>query len=145
MLRVVDLDGSIDFFCTALGLCEVKWIENPAGRFTLVFLAATKDSNRLKADLSRPAPTIELTHNWDGDLLGENRFFGHLAFEDDNSYETCVRLQENGVLISRPPRDGQMAFMRSPDHQSIELLQKGDPLAAQEPWSSMPKVPSRSW
>ena len=138
MVRVSDLDASLAFYCGKLGLEEIRRMDNPAGRFTLVFLAAPEDSARAKAER---APLLELTYNWDGDEdHGEARYFGHLAYEVDDIYATCQRLMDKGVTINRPPRDGRMAFVRSPDNISIELLQKGDSLPAAEPWSSMPNT-----
>lgn len=139
MVRVTDLEESLEFYCTHLGLTEVRRVHNEAGRFTLVFLAARDDLPTAKA---QQAPLIELTYNWpDTDGTQEEytggRNFGHLAFRVDNIYATCQRLQEAGVVINRPPRDGHMAFVRSPDNISIELLQAGDPLPPQEPWVSM--------
>jgi len=137
MVRVQDLDQSLRFYCGKLGLEEIRRMENPAGRFTLVFLVAPGDETRAKAER---APLIELTYNWDKEEYGSGRNFGHLAFEVDDIYATCQRLKEAGVTINRPPRDGQMAFVRSPDNISIELLQKGPALAAAEPWASMPNM-----
>ena len=137
MVRVHDLDQSLDFYCGKLGLEEVRRMENPAGRFTLVFLAAPADETRAKAER---APLIELTYNWDKEEYGSGRNFGHLAFEVDDIYATCLRLKEGGVTINRPPRDGHMAFVRSPDNISIELLQKGPALPSAEPWASMPNT-----
>ena len=134
MVRVADLDGAIDFYCGKLGLVEVKRRENEKGRFTLVFLAAPDDVARARTDA---APLVELTYNWDPEAYAGGRNFGHLAYEVDDIYATCARLAGAGVIINRPPRDGQMAFVRSPDGISIELLQKGAPLAPQEPWASM--------
>lgn len=128
MVRVSDLDASLDFYCNKLGLRELSRRDNESGRFTLVFLAAEGDENA----------QIELTHNWDPETYGEGRNFGHLAYRVNNIYDLCASLQEKGVTINRPPRDGRMAFIRSPDNISIELLQAGDPLPAQEPWLSMP-------
>ena len=127
MVRVSDLDRSIDFYCNKLGLEELRRYDNENGRFTLVFLAAPGDSEA----------QVELTYNWDPEAYGEGRNFGHLAYRVDNIYETCQRLMDGGVTINRPPRDGHMAFVRSPDNISIELLQKGDSLPPQEPWASM--------
>ena len=129
MVRVKDLDASLDFYCNKLGLEEVDRYENEGGRFTLVFLGA-KDN---------PESQVELTYNWDGDdaLPDDSRHFGHLAYTVENIYETCKMLQENGITINRPPRDGYMAFIRSPDNVSVELLQEGDRLEPQEPWASM--------
>ncbi len=137
MVRVSDLEASLDFYCGKLGLREVRRADYPQGRFTLVFLAAPEDEAEAR---ERRAPLIELTWNWDPEDYGEGRNFGHLAFEVDNIYETCARLRDAGVTINRPPRDGRMAFIRSPDNISIELLQKGEALAPQEPWASMENV-----
>lgn len=134
MVRVSDLDRSLAFYCALLGLIEVRRMESRAGRFTLVFLAAPNDQERAK---SERAPLIELTYNWDKENYGSDRNFGHLAFEVDDIYAVCERLQSAGVTINRPPRDGRMAFVRSPDNISIELLQKGAALPAREPWASM--------
>ena len=130
MVRVTDLDASIDFYCNKLGLEELRRIDNEAGRFTLVFLAAPGDS----------AAQVELTHNWDPEVLGGGRNFGHLAYAVDDIYGLCQRLLDGGVVINRPPRDGHMAFVRSPDNVSVELLQKGTPLPPREPWRSMPNT-----
>lgn len=127
MVRVSDIDASLKFYCDQLGLVELRRSENEKGRFTLVFLAAPGDD----------AAQVELTHNWDPEEYGEGRNFGHLAYLVDDIYATCQRLMDAGVTINRPPRDGHMAFVRSPDNISIELLQKGDSLAPQEPWASM--------
>jgi len=137
MVRISDLDVSLDFYCRKLGLIEVKRQENEKGRFTLIFLSAPADVEHAKA---AHAPLLELTYNWDPQEYTEGRNFGHLAYSVQNIYETCQRLQDLGVVINRPPRDGYMAFIRSPDNISIELLQKGDPLPAQEPWASAPNV-----
>ena len=134
MVRVSDLDESLDFYCNKLGLIEFSRKDNEKGRFTLIFLCAPEDKNL--AEESRK-PLIELTYNWDKEEYTGGRNFGHLAFKVDNIYETCKKLQDNGVVINRPPRDGYMAFINSPDGISIELLQKGDSLESQEPWSSM--------
>lgn len=134
MVRVSDLVRSLAFYCALLGLIEVRRMESRAGRFTLVFLAAPNDQERAK---SERAPLIELTYNWDKENYGSDRNFGHLAFEVDDIYAVCERLQSAGVTINRPPRDGRMAFVRSPDNISIELLQKGAALPAREPWASM--------
>ena len=134
MVRVGDLDKSLDFYCNKLGLEEIRRIDNPAGRFTLVFLAAPGDKSRAEGER---APLLELTYNWDPEDYGSGRNFGHLAFEVDDIYALCARLKEQGVIINRPPRDGHMAFVRSPDAISIEILQKGGALAPQEPWASM--------
>lgn len=127
MVRVSDLDASLDFYCSKLGLKEIQRKENDKGRFTLVFLAAPGDEDA----------QIELTWNWDPEPLSGGRNFGHLAYRVDNIYDTCQRLMDEGVTINRPPRDGRMAFVRSPDEISIELLQAGDPLPPREPWQSM--------
>ncbi len=137
MVRVTDLERSLDFYCAKLGLVEVERHDVPAGRYTLVFLAAPGDAEAARA---RRAPCVELTHNWDPETYGEGRNFGHLAYEVDDIYAVCQRLQDGGVTINRPPRDGRMAFVRSPDNISVELLQKGAALATAEPWSSMPNV-----
>ena len=134
MIRVADLDAALDFWVTKLGLVETRRIEVAAGRFTLVFLAAPKDETRAKAERS---PEIELTWNWDAETYTGGRNFGHVAYKVDDIYETCARLQAAGVVINRPPRDGYMAFVKSPDGISIELLQEGDPKPAGEPWASM--------
>lgn len=134
MVRVSDLAQSLDFYCGKLGLVEVRRVDNPAGRFTLVFLSAPADREHAA---EAKAPLIELTHNWDPEDYGGGRNFGHLAFEVDDIYATCARLQAGGVTINRPPRDGRMAFVRSPDNISIELLQRGASLAPAEPWTSM--------
>ena len=130
MVRVSDLDSALGFYCGALGLEEVSRFDNPAGRFTLVFLAAPGDGTA----------QVELTHNWDPQAYDGGRNFGHLAYAVDNIYETVQRLVDHGVTINRPPRDGHMAFVRSPDNISIELLQRGDALAPAEPWASMANV-----
>ena len=128
MLRISDIESSIKFYCDGLGLEEVRRVEVKEGRFTLIFLAAQGDESS----------QVELTYNWDGDDLGEgSRNFGHLAYHVDDIYEACSRLKDIGVTINRPPRDGHMAFVRSPDNVSIELLQKGLPLKPKEPWISM--------
>jgi len=142
MIRISDVDASLKFFCEGLGLKEVQRKDVEAGRFTLIFLATPDDIARsgLKGD-ERPLPgglpMIELTHNWDEAGYGEGRNFGHMAFRVADVYETCQRLSDMGYTINRPPRDGYMAFVRSPDNISIELLQKGDRQAPQEPWASM--------
>ena len=134
MVRVKDLDAALDFFCDKLGLQEVRRMDSEKGRFTLVFLAAPDDVERAKAD---QAPVVELTYNWDTEDYGGGRNFGHLAYQVDDIYALCQRLQDKGVTINRPPRDGHMAFIRSPDGISIELLQKDGSLEPQEPWASM--------
>ncbi len=142
MLRVRNLDDALDFYCNKLGLREVRRRDSEQGRFTLVFLAAPADENLVEQSkrTGRDAPLIELTYNWDAEDYGEARFFGHLAYEVDDIYALCERLMRAGVTINRPPRDGQMAFVRSPDRQSIELLQKGEALPPREPWKSMPNT-----
>jgi lactoylglutathione lyase len=137
MVRVTNLDESLDFYCTKLGLVEVKRTENEKGRYTLVFLAAPGDVEQAKKS---QAPLLELTYNWDPQSYTGGRNFGHLAYRVDNIYDTCLRLGRAGVVMNRPPRDGHMAFIRSPDNISIELLQKGDPLPLQEPWVSAQNV-----
>ncbi|WP_374569986.1 VOC family protein [Phenylobacterium sp.] len=137
MVRVADLDASLDFYCNKLGLREVRRFDNPGGRFTLVFLCAPEDVGRAAEDM---APLVELTFNWDPEAYGGGRNFGHLAYAVDDIYETCQRLMDGGVTINRPPRDGHMAFVRSPDGISIELLQAGESKAPAEPWASMPNV-----
>ena len=134
MVRVSDLQASLEFYCDALGLVETSRTESEAGRFTLIFLAAPEDLHLAK---SSGAPLLELTYNWDTETYNGGRNFGHLAFRVDDIYATCAKLAEAGVRINRPPRDGHMAFVRSPDNISIELLQRGDRLPAQEPWASM--------
>ena len=131
MIRVSDIEESLNFYCGQLGLKEVRRYDNDQGRFTLIFLTAPDDESA----------QIELTYNWDGDNLGDgSRNFGHLAYSVDNIYETCTHLLNSGVIINRPPRDGYMAFIRSPDNISIELLQKGEALSPQEPWLSMKNI-----
>jgi lactoylglutathione lyase len=134
MVRVGDLDRALDFYCTKFGLVETRRVENEKGRYTLVFLAAPGDVERARE--SR-APLLELTYNWDEKEYGGGRNFGHLAYRVDDIYATCQRLMDQGVTINRPPRDGYMAFVRSPDGISIELLQRGEPKPPLEPWSSM--------
>jgi len=134
MVRVKDLDQSLDFYCNKLGLVEVHRMENDKGRFTLVFLAAPEDAEAAK---EKKAPLVELTYNWDMEDYDGGRNFGHLAYLVDDIYATCQKLKDAGVVINRPPRDGHMAFVRSPDNISIELLQKGERLAPAEPWASM--------
>jgi lactoylglutathione lyase len=130
MVRVTDIGQSLDFYVNKLGLREVRRMDRPEGRYTLVFLAAPGDESA----------QVELTYNWDPESYGEGRNFGHLAYEVDDIYETCQRLLDSGVTINRPPRDGRMAFIRSPDNISIELLQKGAALPQAEPWASMPNT-----
>jgi len=130
MVRVTDLDASLDFYCEKLGLKEIRRVDVESGRFTLVFLAAPGDESA----------QVELTHNWDPEPYDSGRNFGHLAYGVEDIYAICQRLMDAGVSINRPPRDGHMAFIRSPDNISIELLQTGDPLPEQEPWRSMPNL-----
>jgi len=137
MVRVTDLEASLDFYCKTFGLIEMRRVDNEKGRFTLVFLAAPGDEARAREN---KAPLVELTYNWDREDYTGGRNFGHLAYRVDNIYETCQRLMDAGVTINRPPRDGYMAFIRSPDNISIELLQRGEPLAPAEPWASMPNT-----
>jgi lactoylglutathione lyase len=139
MVRVADLDASLDFYCGKLGLVEVSRMENERGRFTLVFLAASGDIDRARATR---APLVELTYNWDPEDYTGGRNFGHFAYRVDDIYALCQRLMDKGVTINRPPRDGFMAFIRSPDGISIELLQRGTPLPTREPWASMPNTGS---
>jgi lactoylglutathione lyase len=127
MVRISDIDASLDFYCNQLGLVELKRYESEKGRFTLIFLAAPGDEDA----------QVELTYNWDPEEYGEGRNFGHLAYRVDDIYALCQKLMDAGVTINRPPRDGHMAFVRSPDNISIELLQKGDALPPKEPWASM--------
>lgn len=139
MVRIEDIDQSLDFFCNKMGMAEVNRMENEAGRFTLIFLAANDDEARGRSDKT---PLLELTYNWpdeDGNVedYQGGRNFGHLAYRVNNIYETCQKLMDQGVTINRPPRDGHMAFIKSPDGISIELLQKGERRAPQEPWASM--------
>jgi lactoylglutathione lyase len=134
MIRIADIDASLDFYCAKLGMVEVRRHESKEGRFTLIFLAAPGDE---ETGRSRKAPLVELTYNWDPETYTGGRNFGHLAFEVDDIYATCQRLMDRGVTINRPPRDGYMAFIKSPDGISIELLQKGDAKAKAEPWASM--------
>ncbi|HEV2082263.1 MAG TPA: VOC family protein [Brevundimonas sp.] len=137
MVRVTDLDASLRFWCDLLGLQEVRRMDNEAGRFTLVFLAAPRDLERSAAERS---PEVELTFNWDPETYSGGRNFGHLAYKVADVYAACERLMAGGVTINRPPRDGHMAFVRSPDGISIELLQEGERLPPAEPWLSMPNV-----
>ncbi|MCJ8141559.1 VOC family protein [Ancylobacter sp. A5.8] len=131
MVRITDIDASLDFYCDKLGLVEVRRRESPQGRFTLIFLAAPGQEGIAE---------LELTYNWDPETYGEGRNFGHLAFRVDDIYATCQKLMDAGITINRPPRDGHMAFVRSPDNISIELLQRDGSLPAQEPWASMPNT-----
>ena len=137
MVRVTDLDQSLDFYCNKLGLQEVRRVENEKGRYTLVFLAASGDIERAR---DTKAPLVELTFNWDPETYTGGRNFGHLAYRVDDIYATCRKLMDAGVTINRPPRDGNMAFVRSPDGISIELLQRGAAKQPQEPWASMPNT-----
>jgi lactoylglutathione lyase len=134
MVRVSDIDASLDFYCNKLGLVEIRRHESEAGRFTLIFLAAPEDKERA---LAEKAPMVELTYNWDPEGYQGGRNFGHLAYVVDDIYELCQSLMDKGVTINRPPRDGYMAFVKSPDGISIELLQKGERLEPAEPWASM--------
>ena len=134
MVRARNLEETLDFYCNKLGLVEVRRYDSEAGRFTLVFLAAPGDAQRAEAESS---PLVEITWNWDPEEYDGGRNFGHLAYQVDDIYALCDKLQQGGVTINRPPRDGHMAFVRSPDGISIELLQAGDPLPPQEPWASM--------
>ena len=142
MLRVRDLDAALDFYCNKLGLKEVRRRDDEKGRYTNMFLAGREDEARVAESkrTGRDAPLVELTYNWDTEDYGEARYFGHLAYEVDDIYATCERLMKAGVTINRPPRDGSMAFVRSPDKHSIELLQKGAALPPKEPWKSMPNT-----
>ena len=139
MIRISDIDASLRFFCDGLGLSEVRRYDSESGRFTLIFLAATDD---LDAARTQKAPLIELTYNWDPEDYTGGRNFGHLAYRVDDIYALCTRLQDLGITIHRPPRDGHMAFIKSPDGISIELLQSGDALPPSEPWLSMPNTGS---
>ncbi|WAJ31434.1 VOC family protein [Antarcticirhabdus aurantiaca] len=134
MVRVTDLDQSLDFYCNKLGLVETRRVENEKGRYTLVFLAASEDAETAR---QTKAPLMELTYNWDPETYTGGRNFGHLAFEVEDIYETCAKLMEAGVVINRPPRDGYMAFVKSPDNISFELLQRGEAKQPAEPWKSM--------
>ena len=137
MIRVTDLDKTLRFFTELLDMTETRRVENEKGRFTLVFLAASED---VAAGRAHKAPLVELTFNWDPENYGGGRNFGHLAYEVDDIYATCSKLMQAGVVINRPPRDGHMAFVRTPDDISLELLQKGGALAPAEPWASMPNT-----
>lgn len=130
MVRITDIDQSLDFYCNKLGLVEQRRIENEKGRYTLIFLAAPGDESA----------QVELTYNWDPEVYTPGRNFGHLAYRVKNIYQTCQKLMDGGVTINRPPRDGHMAFVRSPDKISIEILQEGEALPPQEPWASMPNT-----
>jgi lactoylglutathione lyase len=142
MLRVRDLDAALDFYCNKLGLTEVRRRVDDKNRYTLVFLAGPADESLVAESKrnGRDAPLVELTYNWDEEKNGEDRYFGHLAYEVDDIYATCDKLMKMGITINRPPRDGNMAFIRSPDLHSIELLQKGDAKPPAEPWASMPNT-----
>ena len=139
MIRISDIDASLRFFCDGLGLYEVRRYDSESGRFTLIFLAATDDMETAR---TQKAPLIELTYNWDPEDYTGGRNFGHLAYRVDDLYALCTRLQDLGITIHRPPRDGHMAFIKSPDGISIELLQSGDALPPSEPWLSMPNTGS---
>ena len=139
MIRVTNVDESLDFYCNKLGLVEIRRKEVPEGRFTLIFLAAPEDENTA---IETRSPEIELTYNWDPENYDKGRNFGHLAFSVKNIYETCQKLMDAGVTINRPPREGRMAFVKSPDNISIELLQQGENLEISEPWSSMENIGS---
>ena len=135
MIRITDIDASLDFWCTKMGLKEVRRVDNEAGQFTLIFLAADQD---LETSAEKRSPELELTYNWNSDEVYETgRSWGHLAYRVDNIYDYCQNLMDAGVVINRPPRDGRMAFVKSPDNVSIEILQEGDALPPQEPWTSM--------
>ncbi|MBN8955288.1 MAG: VOC family protein [Rhizobiales bacterium] len=143
MLRVRDLDAALNFYCNQLGLKEVRRYDDQKGKYTNVFLAGPDDEPLVAESTKnggRQAPTVELTYNWNSEDYGEARYFGHLAYECDDIYALCEKLMKAGVTINRPPRDGRMAFVRSPDKQSVELLQKGDALPSKEPWASMPNT-----
>ena len=147
MVRVTNLDDTLKFFCDGLGLKEVRRVDNEAGRFTLVFLATAEDLERAKFDdagtpLKEGIPMVELTHNWDPEDYSGGRNFGHLAYQVSDIYEVVERLADMGVTINRPPRDGYMAFVRSPDNISVELLQKGKPQEPKEPWASAENIGS---
>ena len=137
MVRISNIDESLDFYCGTLGLIEINRMESEQGRFTLIFLCAPEDR---ESATHNKAPLLELTYNWDAETYTQGRNFGHLAFRVDDIYDTCHRFIEKGYPLHRPPRDGHMAFVRSPDGISVELLQKGNPLLRQEPWVSMPNI-----
>ncbi|MCC2664635.1 MAG: Glyoxalase/bleomycin resistance protein/dioxygenase [Geminicoccaceae bacterium] len=140
MVRISDVEASLDFWCKKLGLKEMRRSESEQGRYTLIFLAAPGDEARARSDAN--SPMLELTYNWDPETYTGGRNFGHLAYRVDDIYATCQRLMDGGVTINRPPRDGRMAFVKSPDDISIELLQKGQALPKREPWASMPNTGS---
>ncbi len=140
MVRISDVEASLDFWCEKLGLKEIRRSESEQGRYTLIFLAAPGDEARARSDAN--SPMLELTYNWDPETYTGGRNFGHLAYRVDDIYATCQRLMDGGVTINRPPRDGRMAFVKSPDGISIELLQKGQALPKREPWASMPNTGS---
>ena len=137
MIRVTNIESSLDFYCNKLGLVEIRRKDVPEGRFTLIFLAAPEDENTA---IETRSPEIELTYNWDPEKYDKGRNFGHLAFSVKNIYETCQKLMDADVIINRPPREGRMAFVKSPDNISIELLQQGENLEIAEPWSSMENI-----
>ena len=139
MIRINNIEESLDFFCNKLGLVETRRKDVPEGKFTLIFLAANEDETNAK---NTKSPEIELTYNWDYEEFGKGRNFGHLAFSVKNIYNTCENLMNKGVTINRPPRDGRMAFIKSPNEISIEILQQGDSLEIKEPWKSMPNIGS---
>ena len=139
MIRINNMEESLDFFCNKLGLVETRRKDVPEGKFTLIFLAANEDETNAK---NTKSPEIELTYNWDYEEFGKGRNFGHLAFSVKNIYNTCENLMNKGVTINRPPRDGRMAFIKSPNEISIEILQQGDSLEIKEPWKSMPNTGS---
>ena len=139
MIRITNIEESLDFFCNKLGLVEIRRKEVPEGKFTLIFLAAPEDENTA---IETRSPEIELTYNWDPENYDNGRNFGHLAFSVKNIYETCQKLMDSGVTINRPPREGRMAFVKSPDNISIELLQQGENLPISEPWASMKNIGS---
>ena len=139
MIRITNIEESLDFFCNKLGLEEIRRKEVPEGKFTLIFLAAPEDKNTA---IETRSPEIELTYNWNPENYDKGRNFGHLAFSVKNIYETCQKLMDSGVIINRPPREGRMAFVKSPDNISIELLQQGENLPISEPWASMKNIGS---
>ena len=139
MIRITNIEESLDFFCNKLGLVEIRRKEVPEGKFTLIFLAAPEDKNNA---IETRSPEIELTYNWDPENYDKGRNFGHLAFSVKNIYATCQKLMDGGVTINRPPREGRMAFVKSPDNISIELLQQGENLEISEPWASMENIGS---